>query len=103
MTYVTLDKNTKEPQGFASIHYKDIKDWEERFDLVEVDDSYRSKQGYEIKYENGKVRHATKQEIEAYETQLEQQQKAKVKEQVMETLGITQENIDKLKTLSVTL
>ncbi len=103
MTYVTLDKNTKEPQGFASIHYKDIKDWEERFDLVEVDDSYRSKQGYEIKYENGKVRLATQQEIDAYKQQQETALKEATKEQAMETLGITQENLDRLKTLSVTL
>lgn len=66
MFYVTLDKVTKEPTGVVNILPKALPEWEAKFDLIEVDESYRGKHGYELKYENNQIRFATQQEIDDY-------------------------------------
>ena len=71
--YVTINKTTGEPAGFANISSKAVADWAKKHILVEADESYRGKHGWEIKYENGNLRHATEQEIANYHAQKEQE------------------------------
>lgn len=89
-TYVLLDKLTDAPKGTASIADSDISDWSKKSTLIEADESYRGKQPYEVKYENGKLRHATTQEISDYLAQQEQEQetmiKAKKKQELLSLL-----------------
>lgn len=80
MLYVCLDKITKEPKGITSVREENLSDWEKDFIMIEADESYRGKQGYEIKYENGKLRFATQQEIEDVLAQRKQEQ-----EQIVQT------------------
>jgi hypothetical protein len=64
MLYVTLSKITNIPQGVIDIAISDISAWEANYNLVEADETFRGKQGYEIIYETGgTVRLATSQEI----------------------------------------
>ena len=75
-TYVLLDKLTGEVKGTASISDDHIADWAKNFIIREGGEEYRGKKHYEIKFEDGKVRHATQQEIADYltEKELEKQQ-----------------------------
>ena len=73
-TYVLRDKLTGSPVGVASISEKHISDWAKKFILTEADETYKGKQSYEMKYESGKLRHATTQEISDYLTAQEQEQ-----------------------------
>ena len=68
MLYVTLDKVTKEPKGTVEIADKALPDWETKFDMKPVDESFRGKHGFEIKNENNTLRPATKQEVETHKT-----------------------------------
>lgn len=72
--YVTLDNLTGEPTGSASISDKAVADWAKNFILIEADKTYQGKNGYEIKYDNETLRHATQIEIDTYLQQQEQNQ-----------------------------
>lgn len=64
--YVALDKSTGEAKRFVDIDEKVIGDWAKNFIMIEADESYRGKEGYEIKFENQKLRFATQIEIDTY-------------------------------------
>jgi len=93
MNYVCIDKNTMEPKGFTRVSKENLSEWEKDSIMIEVDESYADKQSYEIKYENGKVRLATQEEIDDYLTQEEQEQKQVVqmrrKQEFLEMLSDT--------------
>ena len=99
-TYVLRSKTTGEPQGTASISDEAISDWAEKFIIVEADSSYRGKHKYEIKYENGELRHATQEEIDTYLQEKEQEQEdaidAKKKQEFLDLLEDI-DIIDKIK------
>jgi len=61
-----FNRETGDIKGTASIADEDILDWTKKNVLKKADDSYRGKESYEIKYEDGKVRHATEQEVTDY-------------------------------------
>ena len=64
--YVVFNRETGDIKGTASIADEDILDWTKKNVLKKADDSYRGKESYEIKYEDGKVRHSTEQEVTDY-------------------------------------
>lgn len=66
MLYVCLDKNTKKPMGTVEVLLKALPDWEQKYDMLSVDESYRGKHPHELKYENSVLRHSTQQEIDSY-------------------------------------
>lgn len=76
-TYVLRDKLTGEPAGTASIADKYINDWAKDYILTDEGEEFRGKHGWEMKYENGNVRHATKAEKDAYKAQKEAEQEAR--------------------------
>ena len=94
--YVCLDKSTNEPKGMIDTSQKT--EWEKSFILIEADESYRGKAGYEMKYD-GKLRHATAEEIAAYKQAEEQAQEANKKAKALEILGLTTKDIEKIKKL----
>lgn len=64
MIYITLDKVTSEPVGTIDISIFDIGAWEASYNLIEADETFRGKQGYEIKIDTGNIpRLATSEEI----------------------------------------
>ncbi len=65
-TYVVFDKTTGEIKGVASLSEELFLERSKIEILREADQSYRGKHGYEIKYENSELRHATQQEIDDY-------------------------------------
>lgn len=67
--------------------------------MEEANESFRGKHGNEIKFENGKTRLATKQEIDDYNAQQEQLTSARKKQDALDTLGITTKDIEKIKNL----
>ena len=97
--YVCLDKTTGEPTGVASISDTNIPEWAERRILIPADESYRGKHGWEIKYKNGKLKHATQSEKDEYKEQKRQEREARKKSDALETLGLTDEDMQKIKNL----
>ena len=74
--YVVFDKQTGELMGTASVSDKHLLEWTQKNILIEVDNTYKGKQSYEIKYEDGKVRHATEQEVTDYKALQVQEKQA---------------------------
>lgn len=100
MIYVCLDKVTKQPKGMVQIDNLKVKDeWDKTHILIEVDDSFIGKLSYEIKYENDKVRLATQVEIDIYKAQEDARIKDEAKARTLTDLGLTQEDIDKVKAI----
>ena len=73
-------------------------DWTE-YTLIPVNEEYRGLQFYEIKYENGNLRTATKEEKDAYKQQKEAEQLALKKQKALETLGLDETDISNIKKL----
>ena len=97
--YVCLSKTDGTPQGAVDINETAIADWAKKFTMIEADESYRGKQGYEMKYQGQKLRHATEQEISDYKQTQEQSSEALKKASVLATLGLEQKDIAKIKKL----
>lgn len=102
-TYVTLHKTTGEPQGVSSIADENVADWAENFILIEADESYRGKHGWEIKYKNQKLYHATKIEKDAYKAQKKQEQDVRKKADALETIGLDESDIQKIKNIQIAM
>ena len=62
--YAVFDKETGECRGAVDIKEDYVPDWAKKFILKQADESYRGKQHYEVKLENGSLRLATQQEID---------------------------------------
>lgn len=90
-TYALFDKETGECRGTASINEDYVADWAKNYILKEADSSYQGKQGYEVKLEGGKLKHATKGEIDAYIAAQEQASQdavnAKRKQELLDLLN----------------
>ncbi len=97
--YVALDKTTGEPRGTINIKLEAVADWAEKFILIEADESYRGLHGYELKYKNEKLKKATQAEKDAYKAERKAEQDARRKSDALETLSLTQSDIDKIKNL----
>jgi hypothetical protein len=63
--YVAIDKETGEVKGTVDVRPENIGGWAKIYIMKMVDESYRGKKGYEIKFEGGKLRPATPSEIAA--------------------------------------
>jgi len=97
--YVCLDKGDGSPQGMVDIDETVVGDWAQRFIMIEADESYRGFQGHEIKYSGQKLRKATQKEVEDYEVEnLKKSKEAKEKD-ILESLGITKSDLEKIKAL----
>ena len=68
--YVVIDEQTNEVRGTADVRPDYIGNWEKNYTMIKGDEIYRGKQPYEIKYEDGKLRFATQQEIDEYKKSL---------------------------------
>ncbi len=97
--YVCLDKVTNEPKGMVDIHPGALTAWGESFIMIPADESYRGRNPWELKFEGNKLRHATKNEIQLYKDQLKDEQKALKKQDALNTLGLSESDIDKIKKL----
>ena len=72
--YVVLDEHGQ-PNGTAQVKDEYLSKWKQEYTMIKVDESYVGKHGYEIKYENNRIRHATKSEKEAYKQAQEDKNK----------------------------
>ena len=97
-TYVIIDKEDNTIKGVSSISDKHLSDWKKQFDVRKVDDSFNGKQPYEIKYSNGNVRLANKQEIDSYlESKKQEEEGKKLQEDVAWLLKLLDDKDVKVK------
>ena len=97
--YIALDKDSGEPQGTVEVKPDNLADWSKTYTMKQADESYRGKARYEIKIDDGKIRHATEQEIKSYKDAQEVIQKDEATKAALATLGITAKDIAKIKKL----
>ena len=86
-------------KGTASVDDVSLSDWEKDYTMIKVDESYRGKQGYEIELKDGNPALKTKETIDAYKLQKENEAKASRKQALLNELGITEQQLQKLKGL----
>ena len=88
--FALFDSETGEGKGVVSIKEDYVSDWAKNFILKKADETYKGKKGHEIILEQGKLRHATEQEISDYLAAQEQEQQntisAKEKEKFLKWL-----------------
>lgn len=96
MVYACIDKITNKPIGM--IRANSIEKLEERYIVVKVNESFGVRQHYEIKYEDGKVRAATQQEIDDFLAQQEMEAeiviRAKTRETTLKALAVTEQQLE---------
>lgn len=97
--YACVDKGTDIIKGITNITDKVKNEWEQHFNLYEVDESFRGMQGYELKLIDGKIYKKTLEELEQDKINLEQEQKIKRKQKILFDLGLTEEILGKIKAL----
>ena len=97
--YVCLDKKDGTPQGTADIADINIADWATKYILITADESYRGLNGYEVKFQNQKIRKATKQEVDEFFDKQAQDVEKKKKEDALKATGLTDKDIGKIKKL----
>ena len=66
--YVAIGKETGICQGTVDVQPDSIGDWAKIYTMKKADESYRGLKGYEVKFEKGKLRKATKEEIAEVES-----------------------------------
>lgn len=76
--YAVFDKETGKSLGVSDIQEKALLDWSQKHVIRKVGKEFRGKQSYEIKYQNGKVRLATKKEVSDYLAQKEQEKQTAI-------------------------
>jgi hypothetical protein len=96
-TYVCIDKETGKCLGTVNVNPEYISEWNNKYTMKLVDESFNGKQGYEIKIENGKARIATDKEVQDYNKDREFYTKDIQRQKILTELGITQEQLNKLK------
>ena len=97
--YVALDKESGEVKGMVDISPDSVGDWAKTYVMKEADESYRGKQGYEMKYVNQKLRMATEKEITDYKKEIDDKAKIDSRKNALEAIGISEKDIEKLKKL----
>jgi hypothetical protein len=98
--YVCVSKDTGQPAGVVDIKPDRVSEWAKLFTMKIADESFRGKDGYEIKVVDSKLRLATKQEIDAYKAANKIEMDAGRKQDIMNTLGITEDDLVKLKAIN---
>ncbi len=100
-TYCLFDKATDKPLGTVSIADENLLDWEKNYTIRKPKnpEEFRGKHHWEIKYDGGKIRHATKAEKDAYKAEKKIENDAISKASVLENLGLTEEDISKIKNI----
>ncbi len=101
--YVFFDKETGECLGVSSISQDTVIEKAKQYILKQGDETYRGKQGYEIKFENGKLRHATKAEKDTYKAEKKAEQDTKRKADALELIGLTEDDIAKIKNIQIAM
>lgn len=61
--YAAIDKESGIVQGTVDVNPDSIGEWAKTYTMKQVDESYRGLKGEEVKFEKGKIRKATKEEI----------------------------------------
>ena len=97
--YVCLSRVDGSPQGGVSIKPEALADWSKDYIMIEADETYRGKHGYEMKYSNQKLRHATEGEIDTYKAEKEQAKEAKKRLKALEALGLDEDDLLNIKDL----
>ena len=97
--YVVMDRETGVVKGMADISDDYVSDWNKHYIIKGADESFRGKSGDELRDENGKVRLATKSEIDEGKQEKEEQASAKVKSNALKALGLTEDDIANIKKL----
>ncbi len=95
--YAVIEGGT--PKGVSWQTDKTLINMQKKYTMIKVGQEFVGKQRYEIKYDGSKVRLATQQEIDDFIQQQEQAAEIVKKQTALNTLGITQTDIDKLKAL----
>jgi len=95
--YVVIKNN--EPQGTVTAKGKILKEWKKDATLISVGEEYRGKQPYEMKYINGELRLATKEEIQAYKDQQESEAQNRERIRLLSLLGLNETDIENIKKL----
>ena len=94
--YVLRNKQTGEPMGGAELRQDAVSAWEKGF-IVEKNEAFRGKQPYEMKYDGGKLRLATKAELDTYRDSLKQQADSANKQELLRILGVTEAKWNTMK------
>ena len=97
--YICLDKESGDVRGMVDIKPDTVGDWAKNFTMKEADESYRGKQGHEMRFENKKLRMATDKEITDYKKEIDDKAKIDSRKSALEMIGITEKDIEKLKKL----
>jgi hypothetical protein len=95
--YVCFDKETGDAVGMVDIKPDTVGDWAKTYVMKEADESYRGKQGHEMKFENKKLRLATEKEIADHKKEIDDKAKINSRKNALEAIGITEADIAKLK------
>lgn len=102
--YVTFSRETGEIMGTASISDEGVLEWTKKHILKKADESYRGKQPYEIKYEDGVLRLATQEEIDTYKTDIKAEKDQVINDKEKEKFLKWLDNVDvktKIKNIKV--
>ena len=94
--YVVLEGN--KVRGTARVKDNHLPTWEKDFTMIKTD-KFVGKHSWEIKYENGKLRPATQQEIDDYFALKEAEKQNKKKQAALDALGLTEIDLDRIKGL----
>ena len=97
--YICLDKESGDVRGMVDIKPDTVGDWAKTYVMKEANESYRGKQGYEMKYVNQKLRLSTEKEIADYKKEIDDKVKINSRKNALEAIGISEKDIEKLKKL----
>jgi len=96
-TYVVISKETGDIKGVTDISDDSILEWTKGNIVKEVGDEFRGKQPYEITIKGNSVKLATEQDLKEHSKKTADQKQLKERKKILDILGITQEQLDKLK------
>ena len=94
--YVLRDKQTGNPLGGVELRQDAVPAWEKGF-IVEKNEAFRGKAPFEMKYEAGELRLATKAELDTYRASLKQQSDTNTKKELLRILGVTEAKWNTMK------
>lgn len=99
MIYACIDKITKEPMGVADLEVNILSEWESKYILKAVGESFRGKQASDLKYINETILLKTQQELDDDKIQDDNKEKEIKKQDILDILGLTEDNLLKIKNL----
>lgn len=91
--------NGSDCKGVTSIKDEHTSNWTKKFTLYKVNETFRGKQGYEIELKSGKPSLKSQADIDTYKQQKEAEAKAKEKTDTLTSLGLTEQDLQKIKNL----